>query len=326
MQPNQQDSNQQPAQQPYSVPDYLHMDPVTGQQKKPNNRIKIVLLVFVAVVVLGVAGFAGWTWLQGAPERQFYQALDNSMQSSYVKREFSFQPRNKDTKISVIATAESDLSDLKQPKSHVTYNAYDPSLVDTTAQNSYRRGEVTAVEQHQYAGKLVATPSWDSFPRLKFNQWYNYSDPTALSALAFDREDLLPLFNTVNGLIPLGNFSSDQRQQIIDFSRNNAIYTLKSSKADTVNNQKVTDFTVSVSDAQLTSLNKKIDSLVTLKNVTNRMVPDNNKVDFWVDDSNRIVKSAWQVTKSKESWTVELTTTYTQKPNISEPSDAIPLP
>ena len=105
MQPDQQ-NNQSSNQLPYQVPDYLQLDPVTGQVRKPSFKLKLIaIIVTLAVVVIAlVSGL--FMWMQNQIDQRLYDALSNIMSSSYIARKITMSSTSHNMNLS--AQAESD--------------------------------------------------------------------------------------------------------------------------------------------------------------------------------------------------------------------------
>ena len=129
MQPNQPTSYppNPPSQNGSNIPEYLHLEPIVDPniaiQASHNKRNKILLLIGVIILlVLGAIGLFLYIQ-QNTPEAKLYQALENTMESNYIVRNYEAKIRNFDKVTTATMTIKTDASNPVSPKSdiHETY-------------------------------------------------------------------------------------------------------------------------------------------------------------------------------------------------------------
>jgi hypothetical protein len=223
MQPNQQDPNQiQSTQQPYSnVPDYLQLN--TPQPAPKKSMAKPVIFMFIILFIVAGLGTATFTWFQGAPERRFYDALDKAMQTSFITRRYELTTTDSNSNsVNVSGVADTDCSLIGQCKSKLTYS-YSSTSNSTKVKDEKTviNGEEVITNNDNYfarATSVIPQPT----PAITLNQWYTVKEQ---SGAGFHNRFGL---NAYKGLILFGNFSTDQRSQLMSLIQSKDVYTIKS--------------------------------------------------------------------------------------------------
>ncbi len=329
MQPNQQDPSQQnlPPAEPYNVPDYLHLDPISGQPHKSKKKLKLIALLILATLILAGAGVGAFVWSMGTPERRFYQALDNLMQTSYVNRQLNVKVNN----ASLISVgADSDFS-TAIPKSKINYHYTKPSAEGSgsTGQSEFE-GDIIALSDQEFTARLTQAPAGSLPKNAQLDKWYKVSAPTSTtttnSATVYDRLKLRGTLNTSYGLVVVGNINSDSRRQVLESIKSNNIYTIQESHSETLDGKQATVYSVGIDYQKLTDLNDKIATLLNI-NKSNLIYSKNDKITFWIDDTtNQLVKLKQETKQSNTQQTVaEETFSYPAKLTITAPETATPL-
>jgi len=323
MQPNQQDPYTQsiPPAQNSGIPEYLHMEAVSGpvsdgRRGKKKLLIGIVLFVMVAVASLGL--FASWYLHYNSPQEKFYRALEQNLQVSSVKRVYTVKNTKpvKETSYEV----ETDFSNSAEPKTHLSYDDAKTSLTATTVKYT---GEKIILDRSEYFDKITSASPKSAETGLALGQWGRRALNTS-APYYFDGIDSLQGLNSVQGIVLTGNFSNEQRKELMEFMRSDAVYPVASSKARTESGRQLSDYTLTVDLDKINNLNKKAVSLIGSSQVIAlaKSKTENGELRIGVDDvSGRIVTIAY-IIKSKGVTTFEKNEviTYPPTPTIEKPA------
>lgn len=332
MQPN--DQNQQPpasqpAQNGYvspsgaAVPEYLHMeavvDPVAAARRKKRRRFIISLSIISPILLAGVGFLGYWVWLQNTPQEKFYQALNEQMRISYVKRSI-------DTTIgggSATTIVSTDASDPVRTKSSILTTMNTASKASLSMQTIVLNSERYAV--------LVKSMSSGSAPGgLEINQWYDAPFHAAkrkeIDYWINNVQSPLVL-NSVQGIIPTGNFTASQSDQLLDYVRQHDTYHVQGVQTQMENGVKLTGYNVELDIDKVNSLNGEIVKLLGLPQLftIQKPYPVYQEVVFWVNETTgRLAKIVYSSGTAKDAIDMKQVTRldYPDKLLINAPSGA----
>jgi len=333
MQPNQQDSNSQSAPSaplPYQVPDYLHLDPVNGQVKKSNKKPLFIIVVIVFFIILVAGAITFYLWQQKVPEQRLYGAFENLLQTPYVSRSETVTPANS-TPI-LTADGSTDFTHSSAPKSTINYHFVRPSTT-TAASNFESAGSLVVLNDTNFYGRLSKLPTRLIPKGAALNNWYTISNPTATTltntAQDFDYAKLRYSFNTVYGILSVGDLSANNRTAVINYIQTNKIYTIISSNPQTVNGKKATVYSLKVNYPKLSDLDNTLANILNIDPSKTILSDNGTPLTIWVDNnSDKIIKLS-QVSGSianKDSVMAEETFAYPTTVSITAPANAPALP
>ena len=317
MQPEQQ--NQTPA--PNNIPDYLGMEQVTNSavaKRKNRKKMVIVLLFLVLTTVFIFVSIVLYLLLQqNTPQERFYGALDKQMQVSYIKRDIELKKKDGSMTIA-IAT---DTSDPKQTKSDIrtTASSKGKAVLDM---------QTIVLNNERYMFSIQSTVQQASLGDLEKNQWYSAPFHAADSKEVgywIDETKSPLVLNSIQGLVPTGNFTSDQRSQLLDYIRLNDVYHISDIQTRSDKNTKLTGYTIRLDIDKLNELNAQIVKLLGLSPtlVIQKPYPEYQETIFWVNETTgMLAELTYNSGKSKDGIDVRQTTafTYPDKLSISSPA------
>jgi hypothetical protein len=297
MQPNQQDpyTHNTLASQNPNIPDYLHMDPIVNPVVERNKRKKKILrgvLFLIAILMIAAIGLLiSWYLNYNSPQEKLYRAFENSLRTTYVERKYSTVYRGFAYDAKLKAEAKSDFSEPALPKSTVKL------LSDRTSDNEKVTYDVDYVmnEKDAYTAMINGKPEGSLATNVVSGQWYRMKFNSATLNNIDYHLDQLPkrqMFNTAQGMLPMGNFSTEQRTRLIDYIKANNIYTVIKSEAK----QDVRVYTINLNVATLNGLNKEIATTLNSKPTYNasRYLSGTSSLTITVDNkSERIVQTKY---------------------------------
>jgi len=326
-----QPENQQPGPSiplPYQVPDYLHIDPVTGQAPKSHKKLKLILTVIVVVALLVVSLVAFLSWESTASERRFYGALDNLMQTRYLSRQYTEMKKN--PAINASSTVVTDASDPANPKSDVTYTTAQSTDYPTPKSSE---GEYRVFDNKQYFGSFSKASS-NALPEgMQLNQWYRFpAKNIGVSKVEYNLDDLesLLMLNSVQGIVLFGNFNEADRTQLVDFAKANAVYSILGNTTQNDNGKQLTGYTIQLNADALNKLNQKAADLTGISQVHQLSTAQAKEgtLEFWIDNSTGKFTKMTYIEKEDSSITFEKSVSfgYPPKPSLAIPTDSKELP
>ncbi|USN96560.1 MAG: hypothetical protein H6797_05885 [Candidatus Nomurabacteria bacterium] len=322
MQPNQQNSNQNGM--PYQVPDYLHLDPATGQRSKSNKKLKLIFTVTLIILLVGGLGAAVFVWVQGVPEREFYQAIRQFANEKYIKIVADGTASSESLKIDMTTT--SDFSMKSAPRVDVNYSV---SVSKDSDAYGLNKGRV--------AGSLIALDSGDFYA--KFSQIDNVSGTMAPNGLvqtgvwkhlsdlskkadvsAYDPFGLRFTASTIPRYVFAGNFG-DGVQSLLDIVKENNVYTI-----DGVNSGNDTDiYTIILNQNGLKTASLQVDKLLgrTVSYATANQQSGVVKVKFWINKTSGKITKLQNISDNKDRVpaTTTMIITYPDTLSIKAPSE-----
>jgi len=319
MQPNGQDPNQQnpvpPTQAqplPYAVPEYLHLDPVTGQAKRSFK--KPILIVIGVLVALGII-YGSWRvwWSFNSPEAKFYDALNNSLQVKFVTRKYT----TTSTALKRVEDVRTDFTTMLQPKSSIDFSyayKYQKGIESYAGEMIVMPPSVYEVRMNSATSESVSTSlgQWKSMDNSEVNSnnsWY------------IDGENDAGALNSVQGAVVLGNFTSNQRSQIMTYIRQHNIYTITSHVSRRQNGTNVIDYTVDITLGRLNDLNKKVMAIIGGSNILSiaQTIQSAGKFHIIVDMSQkRVIQTTYAVSGTLPSQNI-LDIGYPSSMSIQKP-------
>lgn len=282
MQPEQQ--NPTPQSNP-NVPDFLQLDPIPDPAEQKHKKNKVVLIIFSILLVMmaGVAVLAATTWLQGESERRFYTMLDKLMQASYIERAITIENEIKDKKYpsseQIEIKAVSDFSNPATPKSKFTYDYYARDSEKSVAVS----GETVVENSSEFATKFekYTIPRVDD---IRTGQWYRVS---SRERETYDPSWLIDLVNTTQTNVICGNFSDNQRQDLLGFIVTNNIYSIDNFKTEEFDGKEYTVYTVKLDYKQIAKLNEKLKDSYKLTSVQS-LSDEVSTLEVWVDNNTNL--------------------------------------
>lgn len=332
MQPNTQENSAKSAQEsrtdalPYDVPDYLGLE--AAPQKPKKSKILLRLTLFLApVVLLVVAGsLAYWYWQQNTPEAIFQRALENSMQTKYVKRTFNFQATL--AKATLGITAESDLLEPTKPKSKLSYT-YEYADIGNNDETQSATGEIIIVNSEDFIATLSKASKNQLPGDANLNQWYRIDNPNintvTTTAATFDYFKIRDQVNTVYGIIPMGNFSATQSKEVLDAIKTGKVYGIKSATTETEKGVRAYKYTVSINYPELNNILAKISTLLNIEKTKIIFAGSPSEITVWIDSSTqKIIKTA-QKSANETAQSGETRFQYPDIINIKAPENVIPI-
>jgi|GEM_PF-5087400 len=330
MQPNGQDPNQQPpvvpAQPlPYAVPEYLHLDPVTGQQRTRRGFRTTLLITAVTILLVSVA-VSAIIWLRHVSERRLNAALENLATVKYVERTMTFSSTTQNLSIN----AESDFSDIDNPKStlNFVYSIMSPvlgpgmvSTKSTIAVNQVIVNDITFMEQVKNINNASRGDT------LKKGQWYKVSDNSKnfQNDLAISRNFVnIPLL-----LFPIGDFSQAQRQSIMQLIGSEKAYTIKSVKNEEVKGERISVYTINLSKDEMKKLYESLTYTLASDQISQALslIENYGSLEIWVDNNGQITKMASSpATTGTSGSSLEIDYKYPVEFNITVPDNVEDVP
>ena len=343
MQPNQQDPSQQPYvppvqsplqpqpdQQPYRVPEYLHLDPVADptverhKRKKKIQRIGLALLVILTIVSVGL--FALWYSDYSSPQQKFYRALEDSLKVTYVEREYTATYQGPVYNSKLQADTKTDFTELTVPKSSVNYRFSRTTPEDGAATHEVDyvmpgKDTYMAIVRGKIDGSLVS--------EITANQWYQMKfRATSMDTVDYYLDQLpqRQMFNTTQGLLPMGSFSPDQRLRLMDYIKTHNVYVMTKNKTQ----QSATSYTVTLNIDALNGLNKEVATMLGIKPIyiASRYLSGTSEFTILVDDRSGRIKQTNYTIPSKDTFRFQgiVDYSYPTSVSIAVPSNAKSLP
>lgn len=304
-----------------NIPEYLHMEPIPDPVAEGRNRkrkiYKLVLILFAILIAMSVGVFFYWYLVYNSPQEKLHRVLEKNMQVSYVEWNKDVSKKGGSIKMA----ASTDVSDTMHAKSDIR--------IDTSGTNKTGSSVQTIVLDDKRYMFLIKSASQGTFPEdLKKDQWY--SAPFH----ATDRKDVgywiddpgSPLvLNSVQGIIPTGNFTSSQRSQLLDFIQLHDIYHILSIQTQTDNGTRLTGYDIQLDINKINALNAQIVKILGLAQLftIQKPYPTYQEATLWVDETTgRFSKITYNSGKSKDDIdTKQVTTlTYPSKLSIMAPS------
>lgn len=236
MQPNQQQKNKptsspegQPG-LPYGAPDYLGLE--TTPQKPKKSKILIRLTLFLApVVLLLVAGtLVYWYWQHNSTQEKFYKAVGAQMTAGYVAKKMTITPKNPEDKSVLMVDSRSDFSDVKRPKTYLTY-------VIINNMQKVAEGNIISVGDASRYALLSMESILSKELGLLTKTWYKAPEKGRVFNRIFDTNQLADQLNAPMGLPIIGSFDVQQRVATLGALKESKAFVVKELKNETDNMQ-----------------------------------------------------------------------------------------
>jgi hypothetical protein len=306
MQPNQQDPNQQGATPPsapqpvYNVPDYLHLDPIPDPSANQGNKKKVLLIsVFIALFVVLAIALGIYIYKSqagGTVEDKLYRALENTMKSDYVVRNYEAKLRDFDLVTTATMTIKTDASNPAVPKSDIqeTYSQKEKQDVTDSFVGQFRTFNDT--EQHLMLSEKAETSN--AFGDIAMDQWYvkQYSTQERTTiGYALNRIETPRILNSIQGILIAGGVE-EQSKQLVDFIKSSGTYPILKTQSESNGNEHLTRYDIQVDHDKLNNLNKKAVELLGIKQrlVIMPYADQSESLSLWVDDTTeKIVKMTY---------------------------------
>lgn len=302
--------NQTPQSSPgggLNIPDYLRSEPQPARSNKAKGIIFVVISIIVLAMVAITVTYVS-AWLQGEPERKFYQALGNLMQTSYVARDYEFTRSDTDA-VSTIKV-QSDFSNVTKPKSAAKYD-----YAETAVGSGALRGEVVVLGGQDMYVRIQEAP----IKKLELDEWQKTSE---LSAGNLDYSELEFLINNPLDRLVTGNFSDDTKTKLLQIAEQKAIYNLKETTSVQLAGKSATLYKVEITRNNYVSFNNQAAELAGMESPYVSPYSKNNKLTFllWVDDATETV-ARFVYEEKTEDVTAKTTIDYNYpgKVNIANP-------
>lgn len=325
MQPNQSDPNSQnmTTSSGANIPEYLHMDPIVDPSigaKKAKRRFVVVLLVLSLLIALAATLY--WLFVLNSPEQRFYKALENALQTSYVTRQYEIISKNGLGTETTNMKVDSDVSQPLAPKTNVIDYSYAKTSQDGSTQRI--KGKTTIVGDQQ----ALAISEEATKTNTPLNVW-NLKTLNNITDLSngLAQVESMPVLNSSQGLIVTGNFSGDQRANLIAEIKSQAVYTIVSTKKEAENGGSRTVYTVHFDSDKLNQLNKTVARMIGSSQLLTYQQPkwaDQETLLLSVDDKTNMfteIEYTAGTEKRPNSFTKVITITYPKSLTITMPEN-----
>lgn len=274
MQPNQQDPTQSSTpsapvsggssfgQQPFQTPDYLHLEPVVMQTKKPKKKKFVIAAICLVVFGLIGGGLFYWQSQQLTPNERFYQSLGKLMETSYITRSYSSKINSPVEKTTISTVVDTDFSNPETPKSYIqrTYN----QNLKGAPQKSYN--EESVVLDNSYYNILLksGTPNVLN-DGMKANQWYRIPLSPGNQEYSIDSMEPEQLLNTPQSILPIGNVGVPLSNQLVNYIEQHNTYPIINIQNIVKNNERLTEYTVQIDSKKINDLDVKFADILKAK-------------------------------------------------------------
>lgn len=311
MQPD--NSNQEPQSQPsegLNIPDYMRSDP----QPSRSNKTKGIIFVVISIIVLAMVAVSVTyvsAWLQGEPERKFYQALGNLMQTSYVARDYEFT--RSDTQAVSTIKSKSDFSNVAKPKSMAEYD-----YANTAAGSGALRGELVALSDNDLYIRVQEAP----IKKLELDVWQKNSE---LTTSGLDYSELVFIVNNPLDRLVTGNFSDDTKTKLLQLAERKSIYNIKEDANVQLDGKGATLYEVEITRNNYVSFNNQAAQLAGIESPYISPYSKNNKIAFklWVDNATETVaRLAYEEKTGDVTAKTTIDYNYPGKVNIVNPVES----
>lgn len=311
----------------FAVPDYLGLEPIKEAPKKGRIFKRAVLFLTPIFLVAGSGAAALLWWQQSDPEEIFYKALENSMQTKYVKREYNYQSAQPKSTLKI--EAYTDLSDAARPKSKIAYS-YNNSDGGSNNNGEQYNGEIRVTNNTDFFASLSTVPAGTLPKDAVLGEIYKIANPDTstetTTAATFDSLKLRYLVNTTYGTIPLGSFTQTQVNELLGVIIANDVYTLKSVTDEVLGAIRTKKYTVKINYPELTKTLQKIAELLNIDESNILFAGSPDDITVWIDPTlSRIIKTD-QKSSNNQPRFVEIKYEYPENLSVEEPKNAEQLP
>ncbi len=324
MQPEQQ--NYPPSngsQQNPNVPDFFQLDPI--EESKSKKKTWLIILAAVLFLVITVAAVVTYIWIQDSPKRQFYKALENMMQTSYVNQEINMTIKKPETLVTALLT--SDFSRPADPKSRIDYTYSKPErTIGDPPLTLDLSGKLIIVSKDSFSSKFTKAESGLlAQANIKRNQWYKSTSGSGLTP--FDIASLRRL-NEPFGLVISGQFDATTVKTLMNFIKDQNVYTLQLVDEEILDGVSATVYEVGVDIERLNELNNRAAEALGVEPWFNAKtsIGKVKSLKFWVEDeTNKLIKIHLEHVRgdTQQVFVRETNLGYPTQSSITEPETAI---
>jgi hypothetical protein len=226
---------------------------------------------------------------RASDEKRLHQALEAHLHTSFVRQEYEQVSGSDVFKFDTT----SDFSDPKNPKSYIKYDVQSGSGESVIKS----AGEIIVLNADEYFAKLSLPTRFytgKEVAKPKENQWYRIDATDSVGSAFMDPMSVRMSLNTPMGEVPVGNFSDDDRRNLMRFITERKVYAMQSSDQVTERDRKQTHYSLNFDAALANELNAKIREITGGKNKEVFTDYTNNSVknmEAWVDnETGKLVK------------------------------------
>lgn len=282
------------------------MDPVVDQRPVgPKKSQKIVIAGVITVVIFTALAVAGYLWWgRSEPERRLYGAIENLLKTSYINRDYTVE--NSDGR-SILITSKSDFSVPAQLKSEADY-AYDRGPKDSKI-----TGNLIVLADKTY-GKFTQLPN-NLLTNTTVNQWYDSSRTDA--GIPIDYLGLSKTLNSSLGQVVIGNYSSNERSEIVNKIRTSSVYTI----IEMNQSQNKSILTVKIDYSKFNQISNAIKQITEINQAAPLTKQVTNAI-FTIDNQSNDLVSIKEVSKNTDKTSTQTTILFsypTTPPLIKKP-------
>ena len=319
---------------------------------KKSHAGRIIMIILGIVLLLGGAA-AAYVYAQQNQARNtqpvaaapvdakalFYQAIENHMKVNYIRQEYDMEQTDESMGHMIgHVVGISDFSNPALPKSKITYTVKS----DDAKSPMDLAGELLDLqEDNYYYGMLtknaVTEPSAQTATEANIaaNTWYKISKADmAMSIFVFDIGGFRQSVNITTGQVVVGNYSDENRQELMTFIKDHEVYKIKSNEAVTVDNQKMTKYGIEIDDKTLAELNDRAKAALKLDtetDVQSTLQGDKVKYEFLVDNTTKRIMRVKLERPSSDGKAVDSSTITLSYPksvtdDLKKPSTVKELP
>ncbi|MDX1765969.1 MAG: hypothetical protein R3313_03385 [Candidatus Saccharimonadales bacterium] len=197
---------------------------LAGLDAAKKSPVKWIML-FLAVLLIGGGGFLGYRMYQMrdlGPEDTFNAMLENSLKTSTFTQQYSLAAEGNEVKL----TADSDFSDIANVKNDVETVVKSTVFTTIEVDASIRAIDEDVFIKYNSVDVEGADSPDQQFPEDALNKWVQtVDDGTALSSSdSFGLESFSEGLGTVANAVMIGNFSDQQRNDILKYIEDNPVY------------------------------------------------------------------------------------------------------
>jgi hypothetical protein len=281
----------------------------------------IVIVILLLLIIVGGVGAYFW-WQYNQPEASFYRVLENNLKINYVERKYTATYLGSAYDAKLQADAKTDFTKPESPKSSVSLHS------DTTASG----GETVTHETNYimpgadtYMAMLHEKPQGSLSSKVATDQWYQMRFNSAgLDSIDYylDQSPKQRMFNSPQGMLPIGNFTADQRSGLMNYIKAHNVYTMTKSETE----QNITTYTVTLNTDALNGLNNEIATTLGVKPIyiASKYLSGASKLTIVVDNKSEQVKQTSYTVPDGDTYQFQGVVDYTYPANvpITVPSDA----
>lgn len=218
------------------------------------HRVFVFAKVFAGCAVMSGAAVATFLLLQTSPTDRFYQAIEQNMQTSYIRKHYIINDFKmfEDVHLgSYDIDSYSDFSNPKSPRSRITE--------ETTFSGKFDKINYIATKDYSNYIQYIHTPNADlgQAPNLKLNQWHSVDMQYLGTTDFFNFGGKL---NTTLGELLVGNYSANDRIALLNMYKNLKAFKFDPQKdvgRQQVNGEDAYVYTVMMNGDAITKINRE---------------------------------------------------------------------